>query len=424
MFQTKNRDADGDEYMSTKKNLTTQYLNSALSPGRYYDKGYFGLHLHVRKTGSKAWVQRTTLNKKYIDIDIGGYPKIKLSDARQIAFSNKLKAESGIDPRIKAPAPQEIPTFAEIAEGEINRIQKESKNEKHKNQWRSTLERYAYPTLGHMKVDEITVNDVFNTLLPIWSEITVTAKRVRGRIESVLDVAIVRGLRERHNPAVWRGNLEKLLPNPTKITDTVHQPAISQKDAQRWWTLLKQHNGSSALALQALTLTASRSGEVRSMHWDQIKLFDKQETIEKGFLGVWKKPANIMKTKKTDHVPITLPLLEIIKSSGTNKGFIFPSPKPNQKLSDMALNQLMRGMDEAEANGFKDDESKRVAVPHGLRSTFRDWAASTEQAYEVAERHLAHRIGDESVEAYKRNQLLKNRAKIMDEYYDFLEGKS
>jgi integrase len=410
--------------MSTKKSLTTQYLNSALSPGRYYDKGYFGLHLHVRKTGSKAWVQRTTINKKYIDIGIGGYPKIKLSDARQIAFSNKLKAESGIDPRIKAPAPQEIPTFAEIAEGEINRIQKESKNEKHKNQWRSTLERYAYPTLGHMKVDEITVNDVFNTLLPIWSEITVTAKRVRGRIESVLDVAIVRGLRERHNPAVWRGNLEKLLPNPTKITDTVHQPAISQKDAQRWWTLLKQHNGSSALALQALTLTASRSGEVRSMHWDQIKLFDKQETIEKGFLGVWKKPANIMKTKKTDHVPITLPLLEIIKSSGTNKGFIFPSPKPNQKLSDMALNQLMRGMDEAEANGFKDDESKRVAVPHGLRSTFRDWAASTEQAYEVAERHLAHRIGDESVEAYKRNQLLKNRAKIMDEYYDFLEGKS
>ena len=410
--------------MSTKKSLTTQYLNSALSPGRYYDKGYFGLHLHVRKTGSKAWVQRTTINKKYIDIGIGGYPKIKLSDARQIAFSNKLKAESGIDPRIKAPAPQEIPTFAEIAEGEINRIQKESKNEKHKNQWRSTLERYAYPTLGHMKVDEITVNDVFNTLLPIWSEITVTAKRVRGRIESVLDVAIVRGLRERHNPAVWRGNLEKLLPNPTKITDTVHQPAISQKDAQRWWALLKQHNGSSALALQTLTLTASRSGEVRSMHWDQIKLFDKQETIEKGFLGVWKKPANIMKTKKTDHVPITLPLLEIIKSSGTNKGFIFPSPKPNQKLSDMALNQLMRGMDEAEANGFKDDESKRVAVPHGLRSTFRDWAASTEQAYEVAERHLAHRIGDESVEAYKRNQLLKNRAKIMDEYYDFLEGKS
>ena len=410
--------------MSTKKSLTTQYLNSALSPGRYYDKGYFGLHLHVRKTGSKAWVQRTTINKKYIDIGIGGYPKIKLSDARQIAFSNKLKAESGIDPRIKAPAPQEVPTFAEIAEGEINRIQKESKNEKHKNQWRSTLERYAYPTLGHMKVDEITVNDVFNTLLPIWSEITVTAKRVRGRIESVLDVAIVRGLRERHNPAVWRGNLEKLLPNPTKITDTVHQPAISQKDAQRWWALLKQHNGSSALALQALTLTASRSGEVRSMHWDQIKLFDKQETIEKGFLGVWKKPANIMKTKKTDHVPITLPLLEIIKSSGTNKGFIFPSPKPNQKLSDMALNQLMRGMDEAEANGFKDDESKRVAVPHGLRSTFRDWAASTEQAYEVAERHLAHRIGDESVEAYKRNQLLKNRAKIMDEYYDFLEGKS
>ena len=131
-----------------------------------------------------------------------------------------------------------------------------------------------------------------------------------------------------------------------------------------------------------------------------------------------------MKTKKTDHVPITLPLLEIIKSSGTNKGFIFPSPKPNQKLSDMALNQLMRGMDEAEANGFKDDESKRAAVPHGLRSTFRDWAAATEQAYEVAERHLAHRIGDESVEAYKRNQLLKNRAKIMDEYYDFLEGKS
>ena len=367
MFQTKNGDAYRDEFMSTKKNLTTQYLNSALKAGRYYDKGYFGLHIHVRETGSKAWVQRTRLNNKYIDIGIGGYPKIKLSEARQIAFNNKLKAESGIDPRIKVSAPQEIPTFAEVAEGEINRIQKESKNEKHKNQWRSTLERYAYPTLGNMKVDEITVNDVYNTLFPIWSEITVTAKRVQGRIESVLDVAIVRGLRERHNPAVWRGNLEKLLPNPAKITKTVHQPALSQKDAQRWWALLKQHNGSSALALQALTITASRSGEVRSMHWDQIKLFDKQETIEKGFLGVWEKPANIMKTNKADHVPITLPLLEIIKTSGTNNGFIFPSQKTNQELSDMALNQLMRGMNEAEPNGFKDEESKRAAVPHGLR---------------------------------------------------------
>ena len=424
MFQTKNGDAYRDEFMSTKKNLTTQYLNSALKAGRYYDKGYFGLHIHVRETGSKAWVQRTRLNNKYIDIGIGGYPKIKLSEARQIAFNNKLKAESGIDPRIKVSAPQEIPTFAEIAESEINRIQKESKNEKHKNQWRSTLERYAYPTLGNMKVDEITVNDVYNTLFPIWSEITVTAKRVQGRIESVLDVAIVRGLRERHNPAVWRGNLEKLLPNPTKITNTVHQPAISQKDAQRWWALLKQHNGSSALALQALTITASRSGEIRSLHWDQIKLFDKQEAIEKGFLGVWEKPADIMKTNKADHVPITLPLLEIIKTSGTNNGFIFPSPKTNLELSDMALNQLMRGMNESDPNGFKDEENKRVAVPHGLRSTFRDWAASTEQTYEVAERHLAHRIGDKTVEAYSRNQLLRNRAKIMDEYYDFLEGKS
>ena len=179
MFQTKNRDADRDEFMSTKKSLTTQYLNSALSLAAIMIRDTLVYTYMLEKLVQKPGCNERRLNNKYIDIGIGGYPKIKLSDARQIAFSNKLKAESGIDPRIKVSAPQEIPTFAEVAEGEINRIQKESKNEKHKNQWRSTLERYAYPTLGHMKVDEITVNDVYNTLFPIWSEITVTAKRVQ-----------------------------------------------------------------------------------------------------------------------------------------------------------------------------------------------------------------------------------------------------
>ena len=422
MFQQIYRDEYGDDTMVTRKSLTAQLLNSLLSEGRYYDNGYFGLHLHVRKTGSKAWVQRTRLKGKYIDIGIGGYPTIKLVEARRIATNNKTMIEQEIDPRIKIQLPKESPTFMEMAEAEIDRVQAESKNEKHKKQWRSTLEMYAYPTLGQMKVDEITVDHVLRTLLPIWSNKTVTAKRVRGRIESVLDAAIVRGLRERYNPAVWRGNLEKLLPRPSRISKTEHQPAISQNDVQRWWASLKTHDGMSKLALQALMLTSSRSGEIRSMHWDQIQLYGDKHALDTGYLGIWKKPADQMKANKADQVPINEPLLKIIRSAGMEAGLVFPSPSTKRELSDMALNQLMRGMHETDPIGFKDEETGRVAVPHGLRSTFRDWAASTEQSREVAERHLAHRIGDETEEAYARSRLLKQRAKIMNDFYAFMEG--
>ena len=367
-----------------KKKLTAQFANANLKSGRYYDLGYYGLHLHVRRSGSKAWVQRTRFRKKYIDIGIGGFPKVSLVEARKTATENSLLIFDNIDPRTHLQQIKVVPTFEEVAEIEILRAQAQSKNEKHRRQWRSTLEQYAFPTLGKFPINNITVNDVLSALEPIWKTKTETATRVRGRIESVIDAAIVRGYREGPNPAAWRGNLEKLLPAPAKITKVTHHPAISQKDMQRWWKALADRQGVSKLALQALTLTCSRSGEIRNMSWDQVELFEEERAQDHLFKGVWKKPAKFMKAGRADYVPITSPLLSILKQSGTKSGLIFLSPRSASPLSDMAMTALMRDMDKDDEIGFRDEDTGKTAVPHGLRSTFRDWAAITGKSREVA----------------------------------------
>ena len=225
---------------------------------------------------------------------------------------------------------------------------------------------------------------------------------------------------ESPNPAVWTGNLSALLPSKTSANRRNH-PALQLKDAHRWWEELKQRDGLGTLALMMLTLTASRSGEIRGMQWDEISLFDEPKAKERGYLGIWTRPAERMKAKREHRVPIIQPMYDLIFQANKRSGLVFKS-RNQTALSDMTLSALMKRMHFKDKDGL-DERSKLPAVPHGLRSTFRNWVAETGQSREAAELQLAHKFGSNVEHAYYRTDLIDERAKLLMRWYEFLEDK-
>ena len=406
--------------MASKK-LTAQYLNSSLDAGRYYDDSGTGLHLYVRKSGSKSWSQKIRFGGRQLELGLGSYPAVSLSEARRIAAENKSLVARGLNPKIEREKPSIIPTFKEIAEIVIPIKCAELTNEKHKAQWRSTLEQYAYPVIGSIPVNEITVDHIHDLLKPLWIEKTETASRLRGRIQVVLNYAIVKKMMPAPNPAVWEGNLSALLPSKSKTTKPDNQPALKLVDARRWWIELKQRDGMGSLALRFLTLTAARSGEVRGMRWDEVVLFEESESKAKGYAGLWTIPASRMKANRKHRVPLTDEMVGVLKATGETFGLVFKSGK-NTPLSDMTLSALMKRMHESDEYGYLDATNGRPAVPHGLRSTFRDWVAETGQSREAAELQLAHKFGSVVEHAYYRTDLLDERAKLLMLWHKFLDA--
>ena len=392
-----------------------------MQAGRHYDDSGTGLHIYVRKSGSKSWSQKIRFGGKQLELGLGNYPMVSLADARRIAAKNKALAQRGINPKRDRIKPKTIPPFKEIVEMALPSILDELKNAKHRAQWRTTLETYAIPSIGSIPVNEITVNEIHALLQPIWKNKTETASRLRGRIEKVLDYAIVKGMMSAPNPAAWHGNLSRLLPSKNKIKTARNQPALQLTDIQRWWAELKQRDGTGAKALMLLTMTASRSGEIRGMRWDEVHLFDEAEAKNRGYLGIWTRPAERMKAKREHRVPITSAMYELICDTNDQTGLVFKSGKLTT-LSDMTLSALMKRMHASDAYGFVDQRSALPAVPHGLRSTFRDWVAETGQSREAAELQLAHKFGSEVEHAYYRTDLLDERAKLINHWCKFLEA--
>jgi len=404
-----------------KKKLSAQYLNSNLDTGRYYDDNGTGLNIHVRKSGSKSWSQKLRINGKQIELGLGSYPTVSLTEARSIAAKNKALAAQGINPKTQKEKPTVIPTFAEIANKVLEIKNAELTNEKHKAQWRTTLEQYANPTIGSLPVNQITVDHIHSLLEPIWLQKTETASRLRGRIQVVLNYAIVKRMMPAPNPATWDGNLSALLPSKSKTTKPKQQPALQLKDAQRWWKELKLRDGNGARALIFLTLAASRSGEVRGMTWEEIDLFSQKEVEQRGFIGIWTIPSIRMKANREHRIPITKDMYALINGTKTHKGLVFCSNK-NTELSNMTLSSLMKRMHFADQKGFVDAKSKRPAVPHGLRSTFRTWAAEGKHSREAAELQLAHKFGNNVEHAYYRTDIIDERAHLLMKWHAFLEG--
>lgn len=388
--------------------LTAALVRNASEPGKYHDGGGLGLYLRVEPNGSRFWVQRITIAGRRRELGLGSPPVVTLAMAREAALDNKRLVRTGGDPLAEKRKVREALTFSQAVETYLTAKLAEFRNEKHRKQWRATLDRYATPVIGDMRLAEIEPRDVLRVLEPIWTEKTETASRLRGRIEAVLSWATVAGHRAGDNPARWKGNLSELLAKPGKVRKAGNQPALALSDAPRWWADLSGRDGMAAQALRFLALTASRSGEVRGMTWAEVD-WD---------AGLWIVPAERMKAGREHRVPLTEPTKAVLAGLPRLEvsPLVFFAPKGGP-LSDMSLSAVMRRMQAAEEKagrpGYLDPRSGRPAVPHGLRSTFRDWAAETGVEHVLAEMALAHHVGSEVERAYRRTDMVEQRREVM-----------
>lgn len=402
--------------------LTVVKVRGHLAPGKYHDGGGLGLYLLVRPNGGRQWVQRVAINGKRREVGLGSPPLVTLAEARERAAENMRRVRAGGDPlaeKRQARARATL-TFAEAAERYLAAKLAQFRNEKHAKQWRATLDAYALPVIGAQSVETIEMRDVLRVLEPLWSTKTETASRLRGRIEAVLAWATVAGHRTGDNPARWKGNLAEMLPKPAKVANKQNHPALALDDAPRWWVELERREGMGARALQFAAMTGGRSGEIRGMTWDEVRLGERPR---------WTVPAARMKAKREHVVPLTPRMVALLENLPRLDGspFVFFAPRGGS-LSDMTLSALMRRMHEAEVKagrvGYLDPRSKRPAVPHGLRSTFRQWAAEHGHDWDMAELQLAHRVGDAAVRAYQRADMEDRRRAMLTEWEAFLRGET
>jgi integrase len=365
-----------------------------------------GLYFVSRPPNGASWMFRYGHNGKDRWMGLGPYPTITLADARARAADERRRLQDDIDPiqhrhmrrdQARLEAAKAV-TFAQCAEQFIASHQTGWKNPKHRAQWASTIKTYCF-SIATLPVGTIDTALVVKVLQPIWNTKPETASRLRGRIESVLDWATVRGFRQGENPARWRGHLDKLLPAKNKVRRVEHHAALPYADMPTFMAKLDGQEGTSARALKLLILTATRTSEMIGARWAEIDLAKKQWTI----------PADRMKAYREHRIPLSahaVKILEAIKPAKVeNDTFVFSGNKPGRPLSNMAFLMLLRRM----------GHDKMTA--HGFRSTFRDWCAErTHYPAEVAEMALAHTVSSKVEAAYRRGDLLEKRRRLMDEW--------
>jgi len=382
-----------------------------LKPGRHGDGD--GLWLQVRNAVHRSRLFRFMLNGRAREMGLGPAADVSLAEAREEARKCRALLREGIDPiehrKVRRLANMAVPqavSFREVVERYLKAHEATWRNEKHRYQWRATLD-LANAVFGDRPVGSISTADVMRVLEPIWHEKPETASRLRGRIEAVLDYATARGWRSGENPARWRGHLAKLLPLPTRIARVKHHAALHWEQIAGFMRSLQTYEGTSSLALQFTILTAARTGEVIGARWAEVDLES----------AVWTVPAERMKAQREHRVPLSapamaimrllLPLRDLRREAG---GYVFPGGRAGKPLSNMAMMMMVRRMN-------RDD-----LTVHGFRSTFRDWAAeATSVPREVAEQALAHTLGDKVEAAYRRGDLFEKRRQLMDQWATFCE---
>ena len=330
-------------------------------------------------------------------------PASPLAEAREKAASARRKIAQGLNPIDERKRTGGVPTFGEVADDVRGALSEGFRNEKHKAQWKSTLETYAAPLRG-TPVDLIATDDVLTVLKPIWTTKAETASRVRGRIERILDAAKARGFRHGENPARWRGHLDHLLARPSKLARG-HHAAMPYEDVAAFTAKLRKREATSALALELCILTAARTGEILGMRWLEIDL-DKR---------IWTVPANRMKAGREHRIPLSPRALAILRTLEKMKAgeFVFPGQARNKPLSLKAMELVLRRM------------KVEDATVHGFRSSFRDWAGNVSNfPREITETALAHVIGDKAEQAYRRSDALEKRRKLMDAWATYCEPKT
>ncbi|MFZ0423540.1 MAG: integrase arm-type DNA-binding domain-containing protein [Xanthobacteraceae bacterium] len=362
-------------------------------PGKYSDGG--NLYLIVSDTGTRKWVLRFTWRGRAKEMGLGSAASVTLADAREKASDARRRVAQGLNPIEERKRDGGIPTFGQMADDVREALSAGFRNEKHKAQWKTTLETYAAP-LRTKPVDTIATDDLLSVLKPIWTKKAETASRLRGRIEKVLDAAKAKGFRDGENPARWRGHLDHLLPKPLKLTRG-HHAAMAYEDVPKFIGKLREREATAALALEFCILTAARSGEVLGTRWSEIDM-DKK---------IWTVPKERMKAGREHRVPLSARTVAILKALAKIKQgeFVFPGQPPHKPLSGMAMEMMLRRM--------KID----AATVHGFRSSFRDWAGNVSNfPREIIETALSHVIGDKAEQAYRRSDALEKRRKLMESW--------
>ena len=380
------------------KRLSPAFVRKASKSGRYYDGN--GLFLKIDPSGAKRWGQRLVIHGRQRTLGLGGCALVSLAEARQAALENRKIARAGGDPLARR-CKSEPPTF-EAAAGIVIDLHRHGwRNEKHAAQWESTLRTYVYPRLGQRSVADITTADVMAVLMPIWNERPETARRVRQRIGTVMRWSVAQGHRG-DNPA--GDAIGAALPKHNSKAKRHHRALPHGEVAAAIEAVRGSNAGRSAkLAFEFLVLTAARSGEVRLATWDEI---DTEA-------ATWTVPDSRMKAGREHRVPLSdraVAILDEARALHDESGFIFPGTRAGKPLSDMTLSKLMRdlGLD---------------AVPHGFRTSFRNWAGEcTNAPREVMELFLAHTVRNKVEAAYNRTDLFERRRTLMDQWASYLDG--
>jgi len=375
------------------------------APGRHFDGA--GLYLEVRGAESKSWIYRYTLRGEERWHGLGSVRDVSLAAARKKRDKARVQVREGLDlvaERRRIKAAHKLSngvTFRQAAESYIQAQQDGEawSNHKHASQWRATLASYAYPFIGHLSVQVIERADVIRVLEPIWIAKAETARRVRGRIETIFDWCIARGERTVNENPASRGPLIKGLPRQPR--SQAHHEALPYSQIGAFMLDLRGREGMAALALEFTILTAARTGEVLRGKWAEI------DTDR----AVWSVPAEHMKGRREHRVPLSLAALTVLeraRHAGQGSEFVFPNTGRGGPLSNMAMLKMMERMGRPEL------------TTHGFRSTFRDWVAEqTAFPSEVAEAALAHAIGNKTEAAYRRGDMFERRRRLMDAWTEF-----
>jgi integrase len=389
--------------------LSAMAVEHARKPGLYADGA--GLYLRVSRNGSKSWAFRFMLRGTAREMGLGGLTKVSLADARKKAIDARRLLGEGRDPlahrenEVKQRSASEkvaaarSMSFDKCAEAYIAAHEAAWRNDKHRQQWRNTLTSYASPVFGSVPVQDIDIDLVTKVIEPIWSTKTETARRLRGRIEVILDWARVRGYRSGENPARWRGNLDHLLPARSKVRKVKHHAALPYPEIGRFMQDLRHVEGTSAAALEFLILTVARTSEVIYARWPEFNL--KNE--------IWIVPSERIKSGREHRVPLSSAAIAALRRMQESKEkYVFPGRSADTPLSNMSLLMTLGRM------------NRGNITAHGFRSTFRDWAAERSNfPGEVVEMALAHAVEDKTEAAYRRGDLLDKRRKLMEAWARF-----
>ena len=393
--------------------LNTAKLRTLREPGAYGDGA--GLYLQVRGPEQRSWLFRFKLHRKPHLMGLGPFPDVGLADARDAATAARQLVRQGIDPIARRKAqkaeaaapPPATHTFKDVALAYVERTEANWKNTKHRQQWRNTLETYAFPLIGDVDVASVDIEAVRSVLAPLWTTKPETASRLRGRLETVLGYAEAKLWRAGENPARLTPRLALLLGEHGEKATVEHHPALPWREIGPFMASLSIQEGIAAMALRFVILTASRTNEALGAVWSEI-------AIDGPDGAVWTIPAERMKAKREHRVPISeaaqaiLSEVAKLRTDTSPDAPVFPGRKATKPLSNMALLMTLRRMERGDLTA------------HGFRSTFRDWTAeATEHPREIAEAALAHVLKDKTEAAYQRGTMLEKRRRLMSDWAQF-----